>query len=390
MHKPERLLFAKENDPSLPTIIYFCCVHGNEKASYHALNQTFKQLEKSEIQLKGNVYVILGNREAFVQEVRFIDKDLNRIWTKSHMASALDGKLASEYNELLELYETLYYILNRSTSEIIAIDLHTTSAPTKPFIIMNDALNNRDFVRQLGYPVIFNVETYIVGTLLNLMNDLGHTSIAFEGGEHYAEEAVEEIKKFCFKTLFHAELISRSDVEKLSLPKDYIQLKSSSYYEMVFRQNLEPNDQFQMKSGFSNFQALKKGEEVATLNNMRITAPKSARIFMPLYQAKGEDGFFFIKEISSIKLKVARYLRNLEAERVLCLLPGIKKLNHYTIGVPKSIDKFIPQRFLFALGYRKSVETSGKFLYTKQERKLTQLPKIKQFKSPYIDMEYEN
>ena len=50
----------------------------------------------------------------------------------------------------------------------------------------------------------------------------------------------------------------------------------------------------------------------------------------------------------------------------------------------KPILKFIPKRFLFAMGYRKSLELDhNNICYTKQERKMRKLPKLNQFKSPY-------
>ncbi len=381
MLKPDRILFSIKNNPKLPTIIYFCCVHGNEKAGYHALNQFYNDIQKSKLHLEGNIFGIIGNREAFLQDNRFLDKDLNRIWTTSHIASALDEHISNEYVELLDVYEALYHILNWSKSTVYAIDLHTTSAPTKPFIVMNDALNNRAFVRKMGYPIIFNIETFVNGTLLNLLSNLGHVSIAFEGGEHFAEKAISEIKCFCMKTLFFTGMVDDEKLEQISFSKEHIQLRTSPYFELVFRLNLEAQDDFKMKSGFKNFQVLKEGEEIAEMNGEKMYAPKSTRIFMPLYQSKGEDGFFLIKQISNFKLKIARYLRYIQVEKLLQILPGIKKMNPYTLQVPKAIDQFIPKRVLFALGYRKSIESTGNYLYTKQEREVQALPRLKNMNS---------
>lgn len=387
MRKPERLIASIQNSPELPTIIYFCCVHGNEKAGYLALQSFFNHLQQHTDLIHGNIYALFGNQEAYLQNVRFIDKDLNRIWTQSHISAANSTTSISEYYELVEMYNTLHAILKSAKNRVYAIDLHTTSGPTKPFIIMNDALNNRAFVRDLGYPVIFNVETFIEGALLNLLNDLGHVSLAFEGGEHYAEKSVEEIQSFCYKTLYHTHLMSAEHLEKIGISKAIYKPKSAKYYEMIFRQALQPQDKFEMCGNYLNFQKLKKGERIAWLNDESIYAPKAYQIFMPLYQNKGEDGFFYVKYISSFKLKVARILRNLKVDEVLTLIPGVEKRNSYTLSIPRDIEKFIPKRFLFALGYRKSLEfDNGKIGYTKQERKLQSLPKLNAFKSPYQDV----
>lgn len=387
MLKPERLIASIYKDSELPSILFFCCVHGNEKAGYLALQSFFEHIQEFKDLIEGNIYAIFGNQEAYLQNARFIDKDLNRIWTQSHIQAASRKNNVSEYNELVEMYTTLYALLKKSKNKVYAIDLHTTSGPTKPFIIMNDALKNRAFVRDLGYPVIFNVETFIEGALLNLLNDLGHVSLAFEGGEHYAEHSVEEIKSFCYKMLFHTNLMKAEDLQKMGINKNVYKNKNAHYFEMIFRQALQPKDKFEMCGNYVNFQKLKKGERIAWLNNQDIYAPKAYQIFMPLYQNKGEDGFFYVQHINRFKLKVARLLRNINLDNVLTILPGVNKENFYSLSIPKSIEKYIPKRFLFALGYRKSIVIDNeKICYTKQERKLTSLPKLNSFKSPYQDI----
>jgi succinylglutamate desuccinylase len=384
MHKPQRLIASIEHDPHLPTILFFCCIHGNEKAGHLALTSFFEHILNSKKNIKGNVYGIFGNHEAYLQELRFIDKDLNRVWTKSHIKAATQTHEVSEYHELVDIYKYLYDILSKSKSKVYCIDMHTTSGPTKPFIIMNDALTNREFVRNLGYPVIYNVESFIEGSLLNLLNDLGHVSMAFEGGEHYSKDSVKELKIFCYKALYHSNIMSAKDLKDMGISEKYFRSKPAKYYEMIFRQNLKPSDQFEMAGNYLNFQKLKKGERIATLNGKSIFTPKAFRIFMPLYQSKGEDGFFYVKQMSRFKLKVARVLRNLKAEELLRVLPGVNKVNFYTLSIPKPIIKYIPKRFLFALGYRKSMEVDDQKIYfTKQERKLKHLPKLESFISPY-------
>ena len=384
MYKPDRLIASIEKSPELPTIIFFCCIHGNEKAGYVALKSFFEHLTKHKELVNGNIFGIFGNQEAFLHEQRFVDKDLNRIWTKSHIKATTQKHQVNEYYELEGIYTTLYKILSKYKSSVHSVDLHTTSGPTKPFIVMNDSLNNRAFVRNLGYPVIFNVEAFIEGALLNLLNDLGHVSLVFEAGEHYSKESVKEFKVFCYKTLFQTGVMSAKDLVSIGISETYFRSKPAKYFEMIFRQNLKPKDKFEMNGNYLNFQKLKKGERIATLNGQSILSPKSYQIFMPLYQNKGEDGFFYVQRINSFKLKVARILRNMNFENILTILPGVNKINFYTLSIPKAIVNFIPKRLLFALGYRKSIEVEGgKLYFTKQERKLKDLPKLKSFLSPY-------
>lgn len=384
MLKPQRLIASIEKNPEWPSIIFFCCVHGNEKAGYIALQSFFEHVEKFSDHIQGNLYGIFGNQEAYLQNNRFLDKDLNRIWTKPHLEESGRKDEVSEYYDLSEIYKLLYDILHKSKSKVYCIDLHTTSGPTKPFIIMNDALINREFVKNLGYPVIFNVESFIEGALLNLMNDLGHVSLAFEGGEHYAKNSINELKTFCYKALYQSGMVSYENLIDMGIDEKYFKSKRARYFEMIFRQVLKADDKFEMCGNYLNFQKLKKGERIAKLNSHSIYAPKAYQIFMPLYQKKGEDGFFYIKHINRFKLNVAKFFRKIHAENLLTIIPGIEKKNFYTIKIPRSFLKFIPKRIMFALGYRKSIiSDSEKVYFTKQERKLRNLPKLQSFKSPY-------
>jgi len=43
-----------------------------------------------------------------------------------------------------------------------------------------------------------------------------------------------------------------------------------------------------------------KEQELAVENNLTIKSPDSGFILMPLYQKKGSDGFFIVKEIKNI------------------------------------------------------------------------------------------
>ena len=50
-----------------------------------------------------------------------------------------------------------------------------------------------------------------------------------------------------------------------------------------------------MNEGYLNFQEVKKGEHLANDKNGPIYASEDSLILMPLYQKKGEDGFFLVK-----------------------------------------------------------------------------------------------
>jgi hypothetical protein len=95
-------------------------------------------------------------------------------------------------------------------------------------------------------------------------------------------------------------------------------------------------------------------QPLAENNQGSIKAQENGRIFMPLYQAQGNDGYFLIRPIARFWLKLSKVLRRWRAERVLTWLPGVRRLQdeQNTVTVNTRIAKFKVREFLHLLGYR--------------------------------------
>ena len=109
-----------------------------------------------------------------------------------------------------------------------------------------------------------------------------------------------------------------------------------------------------MNPGFKNFQRINKGTELALSNGEILTAPETSMIFMPLYQTQGEDGFFCIRKIPSIFLKLSIILRKVRLDRVLTFLPGIQWASPHrdALIVNKKVARFFTREIFHLLGYR--------------------------------------
>ena len=64
-----------------PTLIFFGGIHGNEPSGVTALEHIFEKLNTETRQIRGTIFGIRGNVPALVQGKRFLDHDLNRLWT---------------------------------------------------------------------------------------------------------------------------------------------------------------------------------------------------------------------------------------------------------------------------------------------------------------------
>ena len=75
---------------------------------------------------------------------------------------------------------------------------------------------------------------------------------------------------------------------------------------------------------------------------------------MPLYQNQGSDGFFIIRKIPAIALKLSAFLRKIKIDNIFTLLPGVKWENRdkEILRVDLNIAKFMTKPLFHLLGYR--------------------------------------
>lgn len=351
-------------------------IHGNEKAGVKALKKVFKTLASRQVKLRGNFYGFYGNLSALQENVRYSSVDFNRIWMPSHVFND-DDRLAGEFKEQRQLYNMFRAIVNNSTVPVTFLDLHTTSASTVPFVTISDSLNNRSFAAGFNLPIVLGIEEYLNGALLSFLNEYGYRAIGFEGGQHYDEMAVKNCTAFIWQCLANLKLIKTDGIPeyKKHTERLYITAKPT-FYQIDYKYHIAPLEDFKMYSGFVNFQKVQKNQPLALSNERMVKADKKGYIFMPLYQNKGEDGFFIITKISIFWLWLSKVLRKLKTNTILLLLPGVKRhhQNTNTIEVNIKTAKYLAKDVMHLLGYRHKTKIGDKWLFTKRDRKIVKLP----------------
>ncbi len=354
-----------------PTVVYFGGIHGNETAGVFALREVFSKINPD--QTTGTVYGITGNIKALNCNQRYIKEDLNRIWLKENLRELQKKKeLSNEEEEQKELYSILRNVLKRESGPFYFIDLHTTSSKTLPFITINDALINRNFSKLFPVPIVLGIEEYLEGPLLSYINQLGYVSLGFESGQHTEEMAITNAVAFIFLSLVFTKTIKKSNVSEYD--SYYSQLKTEAkntnqIFEVVYLHKIKQKEIFKMKNGFKSFQNVNKGELLATSNKNKIVSPYKAKIFMPLYQTKGKEGFFIIKKIHPFFLKLSEILRRVKIDSLLIVFPGItwKNKEEGVLQVDLKIAKFMAKPFFHLLGYRnKQFNKTHLFLFNRE------------------------
>jgi succinylglutamate desuccinylase len=74
----------------------------------------------------------------------------------------------------------------------------------------------------------------------------------------------------------------------------------TSSLELFYRHAVLPEDNFQMLPGFKNFDPVKQGQQLGVDKSGPVYSPDDGRVFLPLYQPEGEDGFFLVRDIPDL------------------------------------------------------------------------------------------
>ncbi len=370
---PGRIIGHIESKVPGPIVIFFGGIHGNEPAGVRALEQLFRDLDNT-IHC-GCVYGIRGNLKALKEKVRFIEEDLNRLWTPKNLqrlAHASQTQLSVEEIEALDLYELISEILTTHKGPFYFIDLHTTSSKTVPFITINDALINRKFSRNFPVPVVLGIEEFLEGPLLSFINQMGYVSLGFEAGQHIGPEAIKNSLAFIKLTLLFTSVVAPSQKTKEACLK---QLSSSAgnvtkLYEVNDVYKLHNGINFEMFKGYESFQPVKKGMPLARVDGKIIYTEKDTTLFMPLYQKKGSEGYFLIRKIPKLFLGLSALLRHVKMDGLLVFLPGVswESAKKEALRVNLRTARFLTKPIFHLLGYRSWQTDSTHIIMYNRER----------------------
>ena len=369
--KPNRIFHHLKGKRPGSTVVFFAGIHGNEFAGVDALNKVLNRVDEND--LFGEIYAVYGNIEALKKNKRFLELDLNRMWTTDKL-QILESKeqYSQEEQEQIELFEFIKGLFRSIKSPIYFIDLHTTSSKSLPFITINDAIINRKFSQCFPVPIVLGIEEYLEGPLLSYLNKLGYVSLGFEAGQHVDPQAIKSCVAFISLALKHTghlrndELGGHGEFEHVLKDASF---STSSIYEVIYKYHIKPKEIFVMKPGYESFQTIEKGAFLATSNGERIYSEHNAKLFMPLYQNSGNDGFFIIRKIPHIFLELSSFLRNIKADTILTLLPGISWYDK-KMGVLKAdltITRLMAKSIFHLFGYRnKQLDQRHLLLYNRE------------------------
>ncbi len=261
-----------------PTSIVMAGNHGNEICGINAFEQLIPHLT---IQ-SGTVIFLLGNVKAIQENKRFIEYNLNRLFSDTALYS----------NEIKETYEY------KRAQEIKAIfdegdallDIHSTLNPSKPFIICED--NAQSIVE--NFPgvferIVYGFDALEPGASDGYMLSKGKIGICIECGQHNDHMSVEIARKsIC---VF---LKSRGHINYRSI--SFRRKNIREYVKMDYLHKSE-TDKFTLARKFYDFEPIYKNTLIGVDGDKSIFAPEDCLIVFAHDCSKKDSEAFLLGKI---------------------------------------------------------------------------------------------
>jgi len=296
LNKKAHIIDIVGNNPDKKFII-IGGMHGNEINGIEAINKIIPKFKKIFDPQRGTIYFIKGNLQALKANERFIEQDLNRLWLEENIEKPVDD--VADFKALHDLNDLIANdICQGEFQNCSFLDLHTFSAKSGVFAIPACNKKSLEFAKSFGVPFIEKLSETLPGTALSYFGRKGMNSVVFEGGTHQSPEATKNLAAALWHSLAFLGFIDNQlpeVVQSRQILHD-ISEELPHHLELIYRHKLEDYHNFKMKPGYFNFKPVDKQEDLAIQNQQTVKSPKEGFMLMPLYQKKGSDGFFIVKE----------------------------------------------------------------------------------------------
>lgn len=306
-----RILGVHQGPAKGPLLLAFGGIHGNEPAGVKALQKVFQMIEAEyetnpSFHFKGRMVGIAGNLLALKQEVRFIDRDLNRLWLEEVIQNKFDNPSFPEIEELQAVLKIVKEEIDQyQPQEIVVLDLHTTTAKGGIFIIPGPSPLSLKLAQEFPVPNLLGALERTTGSTLHYFNSenlgISTRSILFESGQHEDPLSIDRAIAAIIHCLKIIGCVAHRDVDNrhlqllISYSRDLPQV-----CQIIEVHSIQESDGFVMIPGFKNFHPVQKGTLLANDKNGPIYAKENGYILMPHYQKQGEDGFYLVKVLTSM------------------------------------------------------------------------------------------
>jgi predicted deacylase len=197
-------------------VLITALVHGNEYTGAIVLSDLLSLLECGRLALRrGSLTAMFANVDGFARfdaqqpdASRFVDQDLNRVWSASLLASSAQSSELARARSICPYVERATHLL----------DLHSMHEPCEPLLITGLLPRNVAFAQSLGgMGQIVMDAGHKDGVRMRDFAGFGSEggskiALLLEAGQHWQQASVAAVRDVVFRFLLRAEILTMQDV----------------------------------------------------------------------------------------------------------------------------------------------------------------------------------
>ena len=257
-----------------PKITFIGGTHGDELVGVEVIKKLENYLTDKKV--RGEINLLIANPLAVKEGKRFIDQDLNRLFSID-LIDNLKEKKNLNYEQ-----ERVTQIAPLLQNQDFVFDIHSTIKKGKSFVLIFDLEKQLDlarffkpdflvstekiFGRKRGRSEIFTIDRYVAYH--------GGTALTIETGWKDDLGKVDQVFNSCLAALSHLGVIDFDhDANKGSI--------SQAPLIEIYEEKIIEREDFSWTKNYQNFSHLKKGETMAHAGGKPITASRDSLIIFP-------------------------------------------------------------------------------------------------------------
>lgn len=284
MTKPLHILTSTATSDG-PHLLVLGAIHGNEKCGTEAISRLWAEMQAGILSLKSGTLtcVPICNPDAYAQDKRFVDANLNRVIRHHENPTAIEHHRANQIIQLI-------------TKADILLDLHSYSSGAKPFLFHDkedaphaafaEALDIPDWIT--GWNDAYAKQSQLNdGDTASYAHSLGKTAILVECGTHTDPAGGGVGYTTIRRALAHFGITEK--------PANLPQPRKPSAHRL--HEIVSKAASGRLSRDWKHLDTVKAGEVIAFYDNgAQITAPADGVIVLPdPVAAIGHEWFYFAK-----------------------------------------------------------------------------------------------
>lgn len=258
-----------------PCVAVMGAVHGNERIGGAVIARLLHEVKPEK--LHGDLILILGNPAAYAANQRFIDCDLNRLFSAGRLGALRKKPLSSLNCEEKRALEIAPYLQRAE----YFLDIHSTIKPSAPFVYCDAKKAHLKLACLFGARYIVSAApeckiSDLISCADSYVNQNGGIGITYEAGWHKTSAVLEKVMGKIYLFLQAA----GSFEQKNPFESSAAHTKHPAHVE-IYDCVVPHTRHFHFKKDFANFDVVQEGETIAEDQGKLFKARMSSFIIFP-------------------------------------------------------------------------------------------------------------